>query len=99
MTCESYIDICIIVVVRETYIDICIILVVCESYIDICIILVVRESYIDKYKEKVAVKRAAKKERIKAMFDAAYDHEKSGTSDSLYFDDLKAEMDQQAKVC
>ena len=41
-------------------------------------------------------KRIAKKQRLKAMFDAEYD-DKEG-EDGTYFDSLKSEMEQQAQV-
>ena len=43
-------------------------------------------------------KRDAKKQRLKAMFDAEYD-EGAGDKKGTFFDEWKAEMDQQAMVC
>ncbi len=55
-----------------------------------------RVSYLEERKKKMEEKRIAKKQRLKAMFDAEYD-DKEG-EDGTYFDSLKSEMEQQAQV-
>ena len=55
---------------------------------------VIRESG---WERKAQEKRHAKKKRLKAMFDSAYDDE--GGSKATFFEQWKTEMDQQAQVC
>ena len=47
--------------------------------------------------QKREEKRAKKKERTKALFNAQYDE--TDVAGGTYFDEWKSQMDQQAKVC
>ena len=58
-----------------------------------------RKDYVEEQKKKMEEKRKRKKTRIKSMFDAVYDDAQRGHKiDGSYYDDLKAELVEQAKV-
>lgn len=56
-----------------------------------------REQWREEREKRAQMKRDAKKDRLKKLFDSEYD-EKDGEGGGNMFDSLKAEMDQQAQV-